>query len=85
MSQQLFALALVKAGKTSDNLLKKFILSSLLPERWGDKFLSDGGPVKLSFEWGVVLLWGAYRKAIRWEDSITSSEKIGNYVEKISE
>lgn len=52
MSQQLFALALVKAGKTSDNLLNKFILSSLLPERWGDKFLSDGGPVKLGFEWG---------------------------------
>ena len=63
MSQQLFALALVKAGKTSDNLLNKFILSSLLPVRWGDKFLSDGGPVKLGFEWGGGPFAGSLQKS----------------------
>ena len=39
-----------------------------------------GGPVKLGFEWEV----SPYRKVVGWEDSITLSEEIGNYVEKMN-
>ena len=48
---------------------------------WGTKFMVMGGPVKLGFEWEV----SPYRKVVGWEDSITLSEEIGNYVEKMNE
>ena len=47
-----------------------------------------GRSVTLGFKWGellnrllngvLVYMWGAYRKAIKWGDSITFYEEIGN-------
>ena len=56
-----------------------------IPQEDGGKNCGDVGPVKLGFEWGGLVHMGAYRKAIMRGNSITFSEEIGNYVQKINE